>query len=62
MNKEQILEKHMATVVKDRTGSYEEVSEMKGLPEWDAVLNAMEEYKQQANGLETSHAKALHNG
>ena len=44
MSPEEILEKHLLLMVKRTDQSYASVDEMKKLPEWQAVINAMLEY------------------
>lgn len=41
MTPEEILEKHLLLMVKRTDQSYVSVDEMKNLPEWQAVINAM---------------------
>jgi len=44
MTKEEVLEKHLIPMLKRERGNYIELAEMKGRPEWNVMLEAMEEY------------------
>lgn len=42
--KEEILEKHLKTMINQSNQSYSDISEMKEQPEWEVTINAMQEY------------------
>ena len=44
ITKEEILEKHLKTMIERTDESFSDISEMKKTPEWEATLNAMQEY------------------
>ena len=42
--KEEILEKHLIPMLNREKGSFKKIEQMRGLPEWNVVIDAMEEY------------------